>query len=64
MALISDKIVLRGKPKETSKIGEALAYRHREAFQNREPNESVWHISLLPPVLEYGENSDFSYSLK
>lgn len=64
MALISDKIVLRGKPKETSKIGEAPAYRHSEVFQNREPKESAWHISLLAPVLEYGENPDSSYSLK
>lgn len=64
MALISDKIVPRGKPKETSKIGEAPAYRHSEVFQNREPKESAWHISLLTPVLEYGENSDCSYSLK
>ena len=46
MALISDKIVLRGKPKETSETGEAPAYRHSEAFQNREPKESAWHVCL------------------
>lgn len=54
MALFSDKIVLRGKPKETSEIGEAPAYRHSEAFQNREPKESAWQsvsrLQLLPQM--------------
>lgn len=56
MALISDKIVLRGKPKETSEIGEAPAYRHSEAFHNREPKESAWHISLQTAVTHANEH--------